>query len=64
MDGGKVGMYRQRIANKRLVLTKPARRSFSICARHKSWVVVFASFCRLGRWHGRTSEALAFFVAR
>ncbi len=45
--------------NKRLVLTMPARRSFSIRARHKSWVVVFASFCRSGRWHGRTSEALA-----
>ncbi len=45
--------------NKRLVLTMPARRSFSIRARHKNWVVNFASFCRSGRWHGRTSEALA-----
>jgi hypothetical protein len=46
-------------ANKRLVLTMPAHRSFSIRARHKILVVVFASFCRSGRWHGRTSEALA-----
>jgi hypothetical protein len=40
--------------NKRLVLTMPARRSFSIRARHKNWVVVFTSFCQSGRWHGRT----------
>ncbi len=46
-------------ANKRLVLTMPAHRSFSIHARYKSLVVVFASFCRSGRWHGRTSAALA-----
>jgi hypothetical protein len=44
--------------NKRLVLTMPARRSFNIRARHKHWVVAFASCCRSGRWHGRTSEAL------
>jgi hypothetical protein len=54
IDGGKsiVG-----IANKRLVLTMPARSNFGIIARHKNWVVVPASFCRSGRWHGRTSEA-------
>ncbi len=46
-------------ANKRLVLTMPACRSFGIRARHNSWVVVPASFCRSRRWHGRTSEALA-----
>jgi hypothetical protein len=46
-------------ANKGLVLTMPARRSFSIIARHKSWVVVSALFCRTGRWHGRTTQALA-----
>ena len=39
------------------LLTMPARRSFSICARHKSLVVVFAVCCRSGRGHGRTSEA-------
>ncbi len=42
-----------------MVLTMPARPSFSIRARHKNWVVVSASYCRSGRWHGRTSEALA-----
>ena len=35
MDGGNVSVYRQRIANKRLVLTMPAHRSFCIRARYK-----------------------------
>jgi hypothetical protein len=48
-------------SNKRLVLTMPARRSFSIIARYKRFVVTLALFCRSGRWHGRTSEALALF---
>ncbi len=46
-------------ANKQMVPTMPARRSFSIIARHNVLVVVSASFCRSGRWHGRTFEALA-----
>ncbi len=37
----------------------PARRSFGITARHKGLVVASAWFYRSGRWHGRTSEALA-----
>jgi hypothetical protein len=35
------------IANKRLVLTLPARRNFGIRARHTNQVVVFALFSRL-----------------
>jgi hypothetical protein len=49
------------MANKALVLTMPARRSFSIRVRHKIWVAVSALFCRSGRWHGRTMQALSSF---
>ena len=50
MYGGNVGVYRQRIANKQMVLTLPARSSFRIIARHKRLVLASASFCRSGRW--------------
>ncbi len=45
--------------NKALVLTMPARGSFDIIARHNGLVVLLALFCRSGRWHGRTMQALA-----
>jgi hypothetical protein len=53
------GVCASNIANKRLVMTMPAHRSFSIRARHKSFVLILVLYCRLGRWHGLTSEALA-----
>ena len=37
----------------------PALRNFGIIARHNVLVVLSVSFCRSGRWHGRTFEALA-----
>jgi hypothetical protein len=55
-------MFDNRSANKRLVLTMPARSNFGIIARHKGLAVVLAWFCRSWRWHGRTSEALGFFL--
>jgi hypothetical protein len=36
-------------ANKKMVLTLPARGNFSIIARHKSLVVTQAPSCRSGR---------------
>lgn len=42
-----------------MVLILPALRNFEIIARHKSSVVVWASFCRSGRWraaHLRRAE--------
>ena len=44
--------------NKALVPTMPARGSFGIRIRHNGLVVVSASCCRSGRWHGRTMQAL------
>jgi hypothetical protein len=44
--------------NKALVLTIPARRSFSILARRKRLGAVRAISCRTRRWHGRTMQAL------
>ena len=44
----------RKIANKALVLTLPARRSFSIRARHKVLVVVSALCYRSGR--GRAAQ--------
>jgi hypothetical protein len=41
--------YRITFANKKMVLTLPARGSFRIIARHKRSVVTQAVFCRSGR---------------
>ena len=45
------------------LLTMPALRHFRIRARHTGLGGVVGEYCRSGRWHGRTNEALAISLA-